>query len=63
MRDILKKLDSPCTRQIFPYTICCGFFMGLQLVQVVKYGASMIGFWYFFIALFLGSLLLHYVYK
>lgn len=63
MKRFLKIVDTPAGRQIFPYSICCGAFMGWQLVHVIKYGASMIGFWYFFIVLILGSLLLHYCYK
>lgn len=63
IKDIVKKIDNPICRQIIPYSLCCGGFMWWELVQVTKYGASMIGFWYFFVALFLGSALLHYCYK
>lgn len=63
IKDIVKIIDTPLGRQIIPYSICCGGFMGWELAQVVKYGASMIGFWYFFIALLLGSSLLYYCYK
>lgn len=63
IKDIVKKIDTPYGRQIIPYSICCSSIMWWQLAQVIKYGASMIGFWYFFVALFLGSSLLYYCYK
>lgn len=63
MKKIMNKIDTPLGRQIIPYSICCGGFMVWELAQVIKYGASMIGFWYFFIALFLGSLLLYACYS
>lgn len=63
IKDILKKIDNPIAGQIIPFSLCCGGFIGWELVQVTKYGASMIGFWYFVIVLFLGSSLLYYCYK